>query len=109
MELKSTLQLNVKLPPLESCGRYRYSINSIYENLGNAKYRVTVKRGNGHGHLNDDSSAPSLHGKNREIGAKEVNIKVSMPFRPFPGVSKTGVSTNQKLIFCDLDRCHIFS
>ena len=64
---------------------------------------------NGHGHLYDDSSAPSLHGKNREIGAKEVNIKVSMPFRPFPGVSKTGVSTNQKLIFCDLDRCHIFS
>ena len=35
---------------------------------------------NGHGHLYDDSSAPSLHGKNREIGAKEVKIKVSMPF-----------------------------
>ena len=38
---------------------------------------------NGHGHLYDDSSAPSLHGKNREIGAKEVNIKVSMPFTTF--------------------------
>ena len=35
---------------------------------------------NGNGHLYDDSSAPSLHGKNREIGAKEVKIKVSMPF-----------------------------
>ena len=35
---------------------------------------------NGHGHLYDDSSAPSLHGNNREIGAKEVKIKVSMPF-----------------------------
>ena len=35
---------------------------------------------NGHGHLYDDSSAPSLHGKDREIGAKELMIKVSMPF-----------------------------
>ena len=35
---------------------------------------------NGCGHLYDDSSAPSLHGKNSEIGAKEVNIKVSKPF-----------------------------
>ena len=34
----------------------------------------------GRGHLYDDSSAPSLHGKNREIGAEEVNIEVSMPF-----------------------------
>ena len=35
---------------------------------------------NGHGHLYDDSSAPSLHEKNREIGAEKVKIKVSMPF-----------------------------
>ena len=39
-----------------------------------------VLGGNGHGHLYDDSSAPSLHAKNREIGAKEVKIKVSVPF-----------------------------
>ena len=31
---------------------------------------------NGRGHLYDDSSAPSLHGKNSENGAKEVKIKV---------------------------------
>ena len=49
-------------------------------------YDLIVKKSalcNGHGHLYDDSSAPSLHGKNREIGAKEVNIKVSMPFIRF--------------------------
>ena len=37
--------------------------------------RNNMAQYNGHGHLYDDSSAPSLHGKNREIGAKEVNIK----------------------------------
>ena len=56
-------------------------------NLGENKFERCLNQGrvnqcmyNGHGHLYDDSSAPSLHGKNREIGAKEVNIKVSMPF-----------------------------
>ena len=35
---------------------------------------------NGSGHLYDDSSTPSSHVKNSEIGAKEVKIKVSKPF-----------------------------
>ena len=52
----------------------RVSMNSI------SYVTLFVSRSNGNGHLYDDSSAPSLHGKNREIGAKEVNIKVSMPF-----------------------------
>ena len=34
----------------------------------------------GRGHLYDDSSATSLHGEDSEIGAKEVKIRVSIPF-----------------------------
>ena len=45
---------------------------------------------NGRGHLYDDSSAPSLHGKNSENGAKEVKIKV---FKPFKLILYTVVTT----------------
>ena len=59
------------------------SLNGImaeYSSSLNIKEELYLNSNIGHGHPYDDSSAPSLHGKKREIGAKEVNIKVSMPF-----------------------------